>query len=224
MKLEYKVQELKHKLQKYLIEDKKEYDRTVKESGAEESKEIYLEDIKRKRKIIDDWRESVEEEDLLKSFTKLEPKSRIEEGWFFDTEVVEDKLVPRNISEFPQLPEGFYWKLDYRSSFLIRDYSLSPYYVRQPVENIPSKIKVFEEFNIKTLAIKNGYTFEDCSYLTHYEVFEICGITIPYIEISEYTEPSNVRELLDKIILAEKHGCVKVTLEDKDLGVLMDIE
>tara|TARA_Y100001956_G_C4061033_1_gene159441 strand:- start:104 stop:778 length:675 start_codon:yes stop_codon:yes gene_type:complete len=224
MQLEYNVQELKHKLQKFLIEDRKKYDRTVEESSAKESKELYLEDIERKQGIIEDWWESVGESELLKSLTKVEPKSRIKEGWFFDTEVIEDKLVLRDITEFHVLPEGFHWKIDYLPDYLYEACCRIPYKVYQPITEIPINTKVFKKFSVKTVALRNGYTNKYCSHLSYTDVFEIYATTLPYLEISSYEEPANVGKLLDKILLAEKHGCVTVVLEDKDLDVLMNIE
>ena len=83
MKLEYNVQELKHKLQRFLIEDRKKYNRIVEESGAKESEEAYLEDLQQKEKAIEEWLAGWGEMGLLKSFEKLKPVRTKQEARFF---------------------------------------------------------------------------------------------------------------------------------------------
>ena len=231
MKLEYKVQELKHKLQKHLIEDKKKYDRTVEESGAKESKELYLENLQQKIKSIEDWLEGWDEVELLKSFVELKSVRTEQEVRFFRKRYTTiNTLSLKEIQDFPKLPEGFYWKWESDRGYFNRmnTWRHSSYYNEYPLREVGRRIFTYDTPLLSLSSIRKlNEKFSGCIHWENpylLKSLKLCTDTLPYTEVVSYKEPSDVRELLNKILLAEKHGCVKVTLEDKDLDVLMNIE
>tara|TARA_Y100001963_G_scaffold91203_1_gene125689 strand:- start:235 stop:855 length:621 start_codon:yes stop_codon:yes gene_type:complete len=205
MKLEYNVQELKYKLQKHIITENKKLKKnyvTYKEAHN---------DICKKIQIIDEWFDSWDKRQLCKKLVnvKITTKSK-----YFNLLQEETKTLGNEVTGLlPQLPEGFTWEYPFNN-----------------FEGLSIRhVDMLKPYKPQKVVIKNIYLPSFCKdyYLDNYhnQLFafdDLCIVTpsIPFREdhIKPYSE-----KLLNKILLAEKHGCVTVVLEDKDLDILMNI-
>lgn len=223
MRLEYDVKLLKYKIQKFLIEHKKDYDKFVKEFEEEESYFSSKKDLKEKQETLDEWLKGWDKESLFDALTKVKTRFVTEKGWFWDKMVKDEYLVSRCLEDLPQLPEGLYWR---EQNYLNM--------VRAHRCIYPSDL--FKSGN-------QNYIFKEAKVLHEIDLcnFEIEGDTLPYVAnkllyssgvfeiyaktlaISPYEPPFNIEQLLEKVLLAEKSGIEKVVLEENDLDVLKEV-
>ena len=203
MQLEYNVQELKHKLQQHIIAENKELKKNY--VTYEEAND----NIREKSKIIDEWFDSWDKGELCKQLVKIEVTTKSK---YFNLIQEETKTLGNEITGLlPQLPDGFIWQFPSRD---LKYWSVS---ILKPYK---PQLIVVKNIHLPSFC-KEHYTDSYHNQLFAFDDVCIVARSIPFREdhIKPYSE-----KLLDKILLAEKHGCVTVVLEDKDLDVLMNIE
>ena len=223
MHLEYKVEVLKYKLQNFLLEHKRAYDKFVKESEAEESYLASKNDLKEKQEALNDWLKDWDKESLFDALTKVETRFITKKGWFWNKQVEERYLVSKALRDLPQLPEGLYWR-------------------EQNYLNMASAHRCIYPSDLFKSGNQN-YIFKETKVLHEIDLcnFEVEGDTLPYVAnkllyssgvfeiyaktlaISPYKPPFKIEQLLEKVLLAEKSGIEKVVLEENDLDVLKEV-
>tara|TARA_Y100000588_G_scaffold31471_1_gene30777 strand:- start:6902 stop:7576 length:675 start_codon:yes stop_codon:yes gene_type:complete len=223
MHLEYEVEVLKYKLQKFLIDHKKDYDKFVKEWESDESYSDNERGLKEKQKALDNWLKGWDKQSLFNALTKVETRFVIEEGWFWD-KVVEDKyLVSGDFEDLPRLPEGLYWReRNYLGMLNVhRCIHPSDLFKSGNQNYIFRETKVLHEIDLCNFEVEEGtLPYVSNKILHNSGVFEIYAKTLA---ISPYNPPFNIEQLLEKVLLAEKSGAEKVVLEENDLEVLKGV-